>query len=74
MAKRKKTFSFDPELLKNAREACGAQTDTETIEEVLWALVRKDAYESLRKFRGSEPDAPDVPRRREEPVKRRRVA
>ena len=72
----KKTFNIDAKLLKQAREACGANTATDTIRLGLQALVRSAAYERMRAYGGSEPDALDqeVPRRREEPAKRRRSA
>jgi len=68
----KKTFNVDEKLLREAREACGAATDTETIRQGLEALVRHAAYQELKKFFGTEPDAKDVPRRREPPAKKRR--
>ena len=61
----KKTLNIQDELLRNAREASGAATDTETVRLGLEALVRRSAYERLRTLRGSEPHAQDVPRRRE---------
>lgn len=77
----KKTLNVDEELLKRAKEACGAETDTETIRQGLEALVRHAAYQRMQEFIGSEPDALDheVPRRREEPrrekpARKRRVA
>ncbi len=63
----KKTIHLDEELLKEAKEACGAKTDTETVRLALEALLREDAYRRLAALRGSEPDAKDVPRRREKP-------
>jgi hypothetical protein len=63
----KKTLEIDAELLKEARAACGASTDTETIRLGLEALVRHAAYQRLRALIGSEPDARDVPRLREKP-------
>jgi len=74
MASIKKTVNIDAKLLKDAKAACGAATDTETIRQGLQALVRKAAYERLQTFAGSEPDAQDVPRRRERPVRKHRVA
>jgi len=68
----KKTLNIDAELLKEAREASGASTDTDAIRLGLEALVRHAAYQRLRKFLGSEPDAEDVPRRREEPTPKRK--
>ena len=62
----KKTLNVDPKLLKKAKEACGAATDTETIRMGLEALVRHAAYQRLRLLLGREPDAQDVPRRREQ--------
>jgi len=70
----KKTFNIDGQLFKEAKEACGAATDTETIRLGLEALVRQAAYERLRALLGSEPGAQDVPRRREKPSSKRRVA
>ncbi len=70
----KKTFNVDATLLSEAKTACNTTTDTETIRLGLDALVRHAAYERLRALRGSEPHARDVPRRRESPSRRRRVA
>ena len=70
----KKTFNVDDKLLKEAKAACGATTDTETVRLGLDALVRHAAYERLRALRGAEPHATDVPRRRERPSHKRRVA
>jgi len=70
----KKTFNVDSELLKGAKAACGATTDTETIQMGLEALVRHAAYERLRTLLGTEPRARDVPRRRERASPRRGVA
>ena len=68
----KKTFNVDARLLNEAKSACGAATDTETIRLGLEALVRHAAYQRLRTLLGSEPEARDVPRRREEPAPRKR--
>lgn len=70
----KKTFNVDEKLLREARESCGAGTDTETIRLGLEALVRHAAYQRMRAYGGTEPYSPDVPRRREKPARRRRVA
>ena len=70
----KKTFNVDDELFKEAKAACGAATDTATLRLGLEALVRHAAYERLRTLRGTEPGARDVPRRREKPPAKRRVA
>lgn len=63
----KKTLNIDDQLFREAKAACGAATDTETVRLGLQALVRHAAYERLRALRGSEPHAQDVPRRREKP-------
>jgi len=60
----KKTLHIDEATLRDAKKACGAATDTETVRLGLEALIRHAAYERLRKLRGSEKDAKDVPRRR----------
>lgn len=70
----KKTLHIDAKLLKDAKSACGASTDTETIRLALESLVRSAAYRRLASLIGSEPDAKDVPRRREEPARKKRAA
>ncbi len=70
----KKTLHIDDKLLREARAACRATTDTDTVRLGLEALVRHEAYERLRALRGSEPHARDVPRRREKGSAKRRVA
>jgi len=60
----KKTLHIDEQTLREARTACGALTDTETVRLGLEGLVRRAAYERLRKLRGTEKGARDVPRRR----------
>lgn len=69
----KKTLQIDAKLLKDARAACGAKTDTDTVRLGLEALVRRAAYQRMRAFLGTEPDAVDVPRRRERPAPKRRA-
>lgn len=61
----KKTLHIDEHLLREARSASGAKTDTDTVRLGLEALVRQAAYDRLRALRGKEPRATDVPRRRE---------
>ena len=70
----KKTFHVDDKLLREAKQACGAGTDTETLRLGLEALVRSAAYKRLSALRGQEPLARDVPRRREKPPGKRKVA
>jgi hypothetical protein len=70
----KKTLNVDDKLLREARIASGATTDTDTIRLGLEALVRHAAYQRLRAMRGSEPKAQDVPRRRERQSPKRRAA
>jgi len=70
----KKTLNIDDKLFKDAKAACGAATDTETVRLGLEALVRHAAYQRARSLLGSEPNARDVPRRRERPSSKRRVA
>ncbi len=64
----KKTLHIDEQLLREARAAAGARTDTDTVRLGLEALVRRAAYERLRVLRGTEPRATDTPRRRERPM------
>lgn len=61
----KKTLHIDDGLLREAKSASGAKTDTEAVRLGLEALVRRATYERLRALRGSEPTASDAPRRRE---------
>jgi len=70
----KKTLHIDEHLLRDARSASGARTDTEAVRLGLEALVRRGAYERLRALRGSEPTAHDTPRRRERGSSRKRFA
>lgn len=69
----KKTLHIEDGLLRQAKTACGASTDTDTVRLGLEALVRHAAYERLRLLRGVEPSARDVPRRRD-PPKRHKAA
>jgi Arc/MetJ family transcription regulator len=62
----KKTLHVDDRLLRSAKSACGAKTDTDTVRLGLEALVRHGAYERLRALRGSEPHAREPRRRREQ--------
>jgi hypothetical protein len=62
----KKTLHIDERTLREAKEACGASTDTETVRLGLEGLIRHAAYQRLRRLRGSEKGAADVPRRRGE--------
>ncbi|MFL6280652.1 MAG: type II toxin-antitoxin system VapB family antitoxin [Vicinamibacterales bacterium] len=64
----KKTLHIDDRLLRDARSASGAQTDTDTVRLGLEALVRHAAYQRLRALRGSQPRARAVTRRREQPA------
>jgi Arc/MetJ family transcription regulator len=61
----KKTLHIDERLLREARAASGAGTDTDTVRLGLEALIRRGAYERLRALRGSEPKARDTARRSE---------
>jgi Arc/MetJ family transcription regulator len=70
----KKTLNIDDKLFEEAKAACGATTDTETVRLGLEALVRHAAYQRLRAFAGTEPDAEDIPRRREPPATKRQTA
>jgi putative antitoxin of VapBC-like toxin-antitoxin system len=70
----KKTLHIDEKLLRAAKQASGAATDTETVRLGLESLLRHAAYQRLRALRGSEPDAVDVSRRREKASTKRRAA
>lgn len=70
----KKTLHIDESLLREARSATGARTDTETVRLGLEALIRRAAYERLRALRGSEPHARNPRRRRERASVKRSVA
>jgi Arc/MetJ family transcription regulator len=61
----KKTLHIDEHLLREARNASGAKSDTDTVRLGLEALVRHAAYQRLSALRGSEPRAREVRRRRE---------
>ena len=61
----KKTLHIDEDLLRDARSACGAKTDTDTVRLGLEALVRHGAYERLRALRGIRAERTEIRRRRE---------
>jgi hypothetical protein len=63
----KKTLHIDEQLLREAKSAAGARTDTDTVRLGLEALIRRAAYERLRALRGSEPTGRDIRRRRDRP-------
>lgn len=65
---------MDDRLFEEAKLACGAATDTETVRLGLEALIRHAAYERLRALRGSEPHAQGTPRRRPKLPSNRRSA
>jgi hypothetical protein len=62
-----------PPSFQEAKTACGAATDTETVRLGLESLVRHAAYQRLRLLRGTEPHARDVPRRRQTQPRQRRA-
>ena len=66
----KKTLNIDAELLREARAACGASTDTDAVRMGLEALVQRAVNQRLRSYLGSEAGRPiiDAPRRREKPL------
>ena len=70
----KNTLHIDDALFQEAKAVCGATTDTETVRLGLEALVRRAAYERLRALRSTEPQAQDVPRRREKATAKRKGA
>lgn len=61
----KKTLNIDQPMLEEAKAACGEATDTETVQLGLESLIRQAANQRMRRLRGSEKIAVDVPRRRE---------
>ena len=70
----KKTLHIDDSLLRDARSASGAKSDTDAVRLGLEALVRQGAYDRLRALRGKEPRATDTKRRREESDAKHSVA
>ncbi|MGH9416308.1 MAG: type II toxin-antitoxin system VapB family antitoxin [Terriglobales bacterium] len=66
----KTTMNIDGTLLAEARKASGAKNNTDTVRLGLESLVRRAAVERLIAYR--EPEATDVPRRREAPAGNRR--
>jgi hypothetical protein len=70
----KKTMHIDETLLREARAASGARTDTDTVRLGLEALIRQAAYDRLRALRGKEPHATDVSRRRDAATTRKHSA
>ena len=60
----KKTLEIDEALLNEARLVTGARTDSEAVTLGLEALVRRRCTNRLKRLRGTEPPATDIPRRR----------
>ncbi|HEY3780649.1 MAG TPA: type II toxin-antitoxin system VapB family antitoxin [Fimbriimonadaceae bacterium] len=60
----KKTLEIDEDLLKQAKNAVRARTDTETVRLGLESLLQQAAYNRLAALGGTEPNAADIPRRR----------
>ncbi|MBL8217207.1 MAG: type II toxin-antitoxin system VapB family antitoxin [Bryobacterales bacterium] len=69
----KKTLHIDEELLREAREASGAATDTEAVRLGLESLVLRQAYQRLRKLRGSNKTAVAPSRRRNDASSRKQT-
>lgn len=71
----KKTMNIDAKLLKEARKACGAATDTDTVRLALETVVRRRALQELAALAGSlHGKFSDVPRRRMKPTAKRKAA
>ena len=70
----KKTLHIDADLLRDAKSASSARSDTDAVRLGLEALVRQGAYDRLRVLRGKEPRAKNTPRRREGAEARHSVA
>jgi hypothetical protein len=59
----KKALHINETLLREARSAHGAKSDTGAVRLGPEALVRQAAYERLRALRATEPKATNTPRR-----------
>jgi len=70
----KKMVDIDAKLLRDAKAACGASSNSETIHRALQAMLHHLASQELRKLIGSEANLRDVPRRRERPRNKRKAA
>lgn len=60
------TITLDDELLARAHAISGKTERSELLHEALRALIEREAARRLARLAGSQPDAMDVPRRREE--------
>lgn len=65
---------LDDEVLRDAKKACGAKTTAGAIRAGLEALIRHAAYERMRAFAGTVPDAHKHPTPRRRPPKPKRRA
>jgi hypothetical protein len=61
----KKTLHIDDQLLREAKSAAGARTDTDTVRLGLEALIRELPTSVFARFAGRSPRARDIRRRRE---------
>ncbi|RJG02060.1 type II toxin-antitoxin system VapB family antitoxin [Noviherbaspirillum sedimenti] len=59
------TIILDDDLLKRAHAISGKTERSELLHEALRALIEREAARRLARLAGSQPDAKDIPRRRE---------
>lgn len=59
------TLNLDDELLARAQALSGVQDRTALLREALTALIQRESAHRLARLAGSEPQARDVPRLRE---------
>ena len=58
------TLNIDDELLARARELSGIEEKTALIHAGLEALIAREAAKRLAALGGTQPNLPDIPRRR----------
>jgi Arc/MetJ family transcription regulator len=58
------TVNLDDALIEEARRLTGVEERTALLHEALRALIARESARRLARLGGSEPTAPDVPRRR----------
>ena len=67
----KKTLHIDDSLLRDAKSASGARTDTDTVRLGMEAQIRRGNTSICGRCADSERNAHDSPRRRERPLAKR---
>ncbi len=62
------TLALDDDLMAKAQAFTGLTEKSAIVREALKALIAREAGRRLARLGGSQPDLPDIPRRRPDPA------